>query len=124
MLWWPYRKKGIPHSFQPKWKGPYTLVKLDETNCQIQIEDGKVKNVHLNQLKLVRKRSDQNTSYAHERMQDEDEPFIDLFDNLDLSINDGEVARLANDDDRWCGLDNRNVIASRTRSGILGEGVR
>ena len=57
MLWWPYFRKGIPRSFQPKWKGPYMIKSLiGNTNCQILMNGGQVKNVHLNQLKPVLRR--------------------------------------------------------------------
>ena len=59
MLWWPYFEKDIPRSFQPKWKGPWTVMKLyDKTNCTIQDDSGKIINVHLNQLKpIIRRRT-------------------------------------------------------------------
>ena len=57
MLWDPPHRKGLSKSFQPKWKGPWTIIKLiGNTNCQIQNEKGDNKYVHLNQLKKTERR--------------------------------------------------------------------
>ena len=37
MLWDPPHRKGVSRAFQPKWNGPWTIVRLIEnTNCQIR----------------------------------------------------------------------------------------
>ena len=57
MLRWPYQKKGIPGSFQPRWRGPCKIQNiLSPTNCSIIDPDGKVFNVHFNQLKQCQAR--------------------------------------------------------------------
>ena len=67
MLWKPYKKKGVSSCFQPKWHGPWTIVKFTgntNTNCKIvNCSDPTAKmNVHVNQLKLV-KNDSRNSSY-------------------------------------------------------------
>ena len=58
MLWWPYFKKGVSRSLQPKWKGPFLVEKLiDDTNCTLVLENGTLKHVHLNQVKPVEQRT-------------------------------------------------------------------
>ena len=134
MLWWPYFKKGISRAFQPKWKGPFLVKELNgDTNCTIVMEDGSDKHVHLNQLKPVQQRH----ATAAEA-QDVDEP-VDLrrefCDALDVLCEDEEesdyesaVEHLEDDDvedeedDRWCGVDEGNIILPRTRSGLGGGG--
>ncbi len=59
MLWKPYKRKGISGCFQPKWHGPWKILKFtgrSNSNCKI-VECGKPTNklnVHVNQLKLVK----------------------------------------------------------------------
>ncbi len=130
MLWWPYYKKGIPRSFQPKWKGPYQIKDLiDDTNCTLIMEDGSSKHVHLNQVKPVEVRNGQSTSnHTLESPSTDDNDishlFLDLLDDEqseyetadeDLAIEDGN-------NDEWCGLNRDNIVGSRTRSGIDGGG--
>ena len=59
MLWKPYRKKGLSGCFQPKWHGPWSILKFTgakKINCKIvDCNDPTAKmNVHINQLKLVK----------------------------------------------------------------------
>ena len=66
MLWKPYKKKGLSGCFQPKWDGPWTIVKFTgdrNVNCKITHcrDAAKKMNVHINQLKLVSK-ADKNVS--------------------------------------------------------------
>ncbi len=38
MLWKPYKKKGVSGCFQPKWHGPWSIIKFTgnmNTNCKI-----------------------------------------------------------------------------------------
>ena len=59
MLWKPYKKKGISGCFQPKWHGPWVILKFTgkaKRNCTIhecQNPSNKL-NVHVNQLKLLK----------------------------------------------------------------------
>ena len=121
MLWWPYTTKGKSRVFQPKWKGPYKIVRLiDETNCTIILENGTLKNVHLNQVKPVQVRNNlRNDRDVQGNVQSSAEDVGPLFD--DLSNDNVEIDdHIQNEDvenDQWCGLDIRNVLNSRTRSG-------
>ena len=59
MLWKPYKKKGISGCFQPKWDGPWSIIKFTgdkKINCKIVHcrEPTKKLNVHINQLKLMK----------------------------------------------------------------------
>ena len=132
MLWWPYFKKGVSRSLQPKWKGPFTVQALiGETNCTITSSDGTVKHVHLNQLKPVEKR---RTPSAHvpptpPTGNASNDSVIDLQDLSDES--DYESANESFEDaingeeennDRWCGVSGSNVMEFRTRSGFNGGG--
>lgn len=133
MLRWPYFRKGVPRSFQPKWKGPYVIKDLiGSTNCTIRSNNGSEKHVHLNQLKLVTPRKVQLVHDTNITTNDTNEQ-IDLFN--DIGVNDDErndgseyestVEYLdddSDDGDRWCGVDQRNVMNARTRSELLGEG--
>ena len=132
MLWWPYHKKGISRAFQPRWKGPYVVTRLiGNTNCTIQMENDKCKNVHLNQLKLVQQRNE--TLLRRDDLNcDTVEVYDhigDLFDIMDPdgsisegSVNEPEEEHEVGMDDRWCGVDHGNILHSRTRSGFAGEG--
>ena len=58
MMWDPPQKSGISKAFQPKWRGPWTIVRsVSPTNCQLCDEVGKTKYVHFNLLKKVEKRN-------------------------------------------------------------------
>ena len=133
MLWWPYRKKGIPRSFQPKWKGPFKVsAMIDDTNCTLVMDDGSMKHVHLNQLKPVEVRGDcstSNTTPAATVSNDND--MAQLFVDLCEDESDGEPSEYetadedtadVEGDDAWCGLNRTNIVGSRTRSGIGGGG--
>ena len=133
MLWWPYRKKGIPHAFQPKWKGPYKVSALiDDTNCTLEMDDGSLKHVHLNQLKPVQIRNERSTSnHIPESAASNDGDMAQLFDNLCEDEVDGEPSEYETadedseddeNDDAWCGLNRNNIVESRTRSGLGGGG--
>lgn len=127
MLWWPYYKKGIPRSFQPSWKGPFTVVELiGNTNCRIEDEDGRIKCVHLNQLKVVQER---NSYTAHRRYLPSRvtpvEQVVDFGDFENLGDVDGRVTQAGNNggDDRqpivnhgWCNIDESNILPNRTRN--------
>ena len=123
MLWWPHKKKGISGAFQPKWKGPYEISRLiGSTNCSIIYDNGQLKNVHLNQLKLVEARrnaGDQQQFYDETRT-DPPGTVGDLFDEL-YSDGEGNDAN-ENEEDQWCGLNQRNIISARTRSGAVRAG--
>ena len=126
MLWWPYYKRGIPRSFQPSWKGPFTVIELiGSTNCRIQDEKGTSKSVHLNQLKLVEKRNSYST---HRR-------YIPQYNNLENPYIEIEMEEGVNEPDRieeqndnrimnepiinhgWCNLDENNILPHKTRGG-------
>ena len=126
MLWWPYFKEKIPRAFQPKWDGPYTIVKLlGDTNCIIE-NNGNYKNVHLNQLKQVasRKLKDLPIHPKSKCTEDETNIFQELFDescttgNLE---NDNAPTPIINHG--WCNLDESNILPSRTRSRLDRVGV-
>ena len=73
MLWKSYQKKGLSGCFQPKWHGPWQIVKFtgeSNTNCKIvNCGDPEAKlNVHVNQLKLVKSQCKTNTSLQHKDM--------------------------------------------------------
>ena len=59
MLWRPTHKKGISRCWQPKWSGPWTIVRLvGEVNCQLINAAHKLSPVvHVNQLRQIPKRS-------------------------------------------------------------------
>ena len=136
MLWWPYYKKGVPRSFQPKWRGPYVIKDLiGNTNCSIIMKDGSIKHVHLNQLKPATLRQVPGPSLPNPANTSDPVPTCDIFDDLydvpDESESeyesavesiDGEEGFGRDVSDLWCGLNERNVIGSRTRSGLGGGG--
>ena len=67
MLWKPYKRKGLSGCFQPKWDGPWSIVKFTgngKTNCKIVKcnEPSKKLNVHVNQLKPAKTRHEMNAS--------------------------------------------------------------
>ena len=130
MLWWPYFKKGTPRSFQPKWKGPYMVKELiGSTNCKIVLTNGSYKNVHLNQLKpivhrdiglQVNTRGKKKKSIVSEPV---NELFMDLYDDNNRNENEDLVRLPENEinyalNDRWCGLDEANILGPSSRSGI------
>jgi hypothetical protein len=136
MLWWPYYKKGVPRSFQPKWKGPYEVTKMiDDTNCTIVVDDGSLKHVHLNQLKPVEVRYDHLTSNHIPALTDTidndmSQVFMDLCETEDVDNDDApseygtpdEDSSDVEENDNWCGLNRNNIVGSRTRSGLGGGG--
>ena len=120
MLWWPYSVKGIPRSFQPKWKGPWSITKLiDDTNCVVQNEYGETKNVHLNQLKLIAPRhlpselSPSNNLYEEKLYIDFEELIADADDNVENVLDAGpnEMINAA-----WCDINENNILPNRTRN--------
>ena len=137
MLWWPYYEKNIPRSFQPKWKGPWVVIKLiDYTNCTIQDDSGKTKNVHLNQLKPIVIRNAHNTYppilYEENRSCVSFDDFHDDVENVDLeNVNDGNINYDINNAEQhepvvnysWCNIDESNIIPHRTRNsgGVHGD---
>ena len=132
MLWWPYRKKGVPRAFQPKWKGPYKVSALiDDTNCTLEMDDGSLKHVHLNQLKPVQARNECSTSNhipvsTVSNGSDMAQLFVDLCEDevdepSEYETADEDSADSENDD-AWCGLNRNNIVESRTRSGLGGGG--
>ena len=73
MLWKPYKRKGLSGCFQPKWHGPWQIVKFTgkrKINCKIvNCRDPKSKlNVHVNQLKLVKSQCKISDSPQHNDM--------------------------------------------------------
>ena len=132
MLWWPYYEKGIPRSFQPKWKGPFIIKRLNgNTNCTLSLEDGSEKHVHLNQLKLVTPRRNWGLGMTDSDLGPDLEldiqngNRIDIFDHLCAEDeSDYHSAAEDLDDDRWCGLNQQNVLNFRTRSQVqqVGDG--
>ena len=122
MLWWPYTKKGISRAFQPKWKGPFKIIKIiSDSNCTIELHNGERKHVHMNQLKPVLTRDHSFDRRVPQGSQNGPESVEDLFDELGMDSVENDV-EIRNDDDRWCGLSDQNVIMSRTRSGNVGGG--
>ena len=119
---WPYRKRGIPSSFQPSWRGPFVVTELiGNTNCKIKDEFGKIQSVHLNQLKLIEKRKD----YSNHIIRPEtckEKSYIS-FD--DFIYDDGDHF-VGNDRENgpeepiinhgWCNIDHENILPSRTRN--------
>ena len=58
MIWDPPQKKGLSRAFQPKWNGPWKIIRfIGSTNCCIENERGLVKYLHLNLLKKVQARN-------------------------------------------------------------------
>ena len=132
MLWWPYYKRGIPRSLQPSWKGPFTVVDLiGNTNCKIEDECGRIKCVHLNQLKVVAVR---NTYSSHRRYIPRPDPSEEQYVSFD-EISGGEVddgaahAEAVQDVDEpivnhgWCNIDEANILPNRTRNWGRGGNV-
>ena len=124
MLWWPYKVTGISHAFQPVWKGPYRITKIiGNTNCSIELGNGKCMNVHLNQLKRAEIRLLNDDGSVFETMDDSfplDNSVGDLFDAI--SMDNSTDNTFINQNDRWCGLNFQNVLPARTRSGIVRVG--
>ena len=129
MLWWPYRKKGISRAFQPRWTGPFEIQKLiGQTNCTLKLPDGNMKHVHLNQLKKVAVR---NPSFCQKSVNKDScmgQSCARVFEAIwnddkddESTVNDSTVENAENDDS-WCGLNTRNMIGTRTRSGLREEG--
>ena len=136
MLWWPYFKKGLSRSLQPKWKGPFLVKKvIGETNCTLTLDDGTEKHVHLNQLKPVERRRilnshTQSTPQAPAKGVSVDSPVVELHDlpedetdyeSASESLEDASTGDERNND-RWCGVSGSNIIGTRTRSGLNGGG--
>ena len=120
MLWWPYFMKDVPRSFQPRWKGPWTVIALyDETNCTIENEVGETKHVHLNQLKPVERRrivsypNSNNIPDIHK-----DQRTYVSFDQLvdDNSDNENNIGSENIINHAWCNVDESNILPSRTRN--------
>ena len=131
MLWWPYFRKGVPRSFQPKWRGPYVIKELiGSTNCSLTMKDGSIKHVHLNQLKPVQQRHVIGKPLPKPDCDANAHLTCDILDELlvDNEESDYESAVEFMDEgeglgeDLWCGLDQGNVIGPRTRSGARGGG--
>ena len=69
---------------------------------------------------------------SHDGGVDDDNDQIDIFEIMIGNDNDGTDYESAVEDldgelnaninDQWCGIDQRNIINARTRSGLLGEG--
>ena len=78
--------------------------------------------MHLNQLKPVEARRNANDQqqFYDETRTDSPGTVGDLFDEL-YSDGEGNDAN-ENDDDQWCGLNQRNIIPARTRSGAVRAG--
>ena len=71
MLWKPYKKQGLSGCFQPKWDGPWKIVKFTgdrNINCKITNchDPTKKLNVHVNQLKLVSKTGENLVETDHQ----------------------------------------------------------
>ena len=131
MLWWPYFKKGVPRSFQPKWRGPFTIKDLiGTTNCSITMKDGSIKHVHLNQLKPVQQRQVAGQSLPKPDRDSNTRPTCDIFDELFLDSEESDYESAVEfmdegeglGEDSWCGLNQGNVVGPRTRSGARGGG--
>ena len=45
-----------------------------------------------------------------------------LFDDLDREDDRLDVDNGSSENDSWCGIDHRNIVQSRTRSGNVGVG--
>ena len=75
----------------------------------------------MNQLKPVLKRDHSFDRRVPQDSQNGPESVEDLFDELGMDSVENDV-EISNDDDRWCGLSDQNVIISRTRSGNVGGG--
>ena len=136
MLWWPYYKPGISRSFQPRWSGPFVIEKLiGQTNCTIKLHDGSMKHVHLNQLKKVAVRNPDFCLNPVRRDKDDIRPSCSrVFEAIcneidddastvyDSALEDLDYEEGGENDDAWCGLNDRNIIGARTRSGLREEG--
>ena len=128
MLWWPYFKKGVSRSLQPKWKGPFLVEKLiDDTNCTLVLENGTLKHVHLNQVKPVEQRT-VDITLPHNTVTPPNEAnssVAEVFENLcaeEESEYESANDSFESDDDHWCGVSVDNIVETRTRSGLPGGG--
>ena len=116
MLWWPYFKKNIPRSFQPKWKGPWLVTRLyDKTNCTISNDSGETKHVHLNQLKLIESRYIKNGDIKYINSNDKSEIEYTSFDDLYTDVNpenDFTNEPMQNEliNYGWCNVDESNIL--------------
>ena len=140
MLWKPYKKKGLSGCFQPKWDGPWSIVKFTgkrKMNCKIiRCEDSEqTLNVHVNQLKIVQE--NENGFYIEKEVLTDKadhniirnqtpDTFLDYLDDFgeldDRFVNDNdignprveqrpvEVAPAQQIDQRWVSLDASNII--------------
>ena len=110
---------------------------IDNTNCTIQDDSGKTKNVHLNQLKPIVRRDIQGT---YPLITHDVRPYI-LFDDLhDDQLNVDNIQNVENSDvnsvihndveqhepvinNGWCNIDESNILPHRTRNsgGVHGD---
>ena len=134
MLWNPYFKRGISKSLQPRWTGPWTIVRFtSNTNCLIRRGDVE-KYVHVNQLKhaVVRKQEllptkppivihtekskpPLTTEMSHFPFDDDHNDENDLEDNLPRRNQD--IPRVTINR-AWVEVDPANVLPHRTRGGV------
>ena len=126
MLWKPYKKKGLSGCFQPKWDGPWSIVKFTgqhNMNCKIvnSADPSKTMNVHVNQLKLVKGHRDadllttetvkEQTPYLQaDRVYEPvavGEPFLHYLDDFDC---DNIVQNIEHNMDIEIAQENENVL--------------
>ena len=112
---------GLTQLKENKGLFPWKVLRLYDVFMERMIlEDGTLKNVHLNQVKPVQVRNnlrdDRNVQGNVQSSAEDVGPLFDDLSNDNVEIDD----HIQNEDvenDQWCGLDIRNVLNSRTRSG-------
>ena len=96
---------------------------IGTTNCTIELSDGSYKHVHMNQLKPVQTRNPELEGNGGVIEASVDQSCGEVFDALCGESSGEEVEESDESEgedavgDRWCGLDPRNIVASRTRGG-------
>lgn len=129
MLWKPYKKKNLSKCFQPNWNGPWEIKLFtndSRTNCKLVNDNGKMVNVHINQLKRVETRQPdtnnqpQTIKELHETppvfdhyLDDFEEDDNNVVDDSDDNDSDGDIINYG-----WTNVDTDNILPNRTRGGV------
>ncbi len=140
MLWKPTPKTGISRCWQPKWSGPWKIVRLvGDVNCQLMNTANKLSPVvHVNQLKYIPKRANHlneplNTPQdvsTHRTIPQPCDVFSDLSDAIDHQEQRNDFVQEEGEgrpeyanhpiiNENWCQLNVSNILPQRTRSNSM-----
>ena len=137
MLWTPYKKPGLSRCFQPNWAGPWVIQQFTgPTNCKLINGEGQIKNVHINQLKVIKKRlitqtSNSKQNSSNHKTNNNNQPLDPI--NSRTTIFDLEHSEEPNNNDipgipppqqlrgdiinrAWVEISQDNIIPNRTRT--------